>query len=295
MQQTKMTFIGVAVILLMMLIYAFVFTVHQTQYALKLQFGKIVSADYEPGLNFKLPLIQQILYFDKRIQTLDAAEESFLTSEKKNLIVDSFVKWQIIDVVTFFTSVGGNMQRANQRLAEIIADGLRSKIAARTIQEVVSGDRVAIMTKLTEEAQERAASLGISVVDVRIKRIDLPQTVSQSVYRRMEAERERVAKELRSRGEAEAVRIQADADRQKTVLLAEAERKAEEIRGDGDAQATKIYAEAFLQDEEFYAFYRSLNAYRSTFRHKSDILVIEPNSDFFAYFKQAESATTERK
>ncbi len=293
--QARMIFIGVGLILGLMLIYAFVFTVHQTQYALKLQFGKIVSADYAPGLNFKLPIIQQILYFDKRIQNLDAAEESFLTSEKKNLTVDSFIKWQIVDAVTFFTSVGGNMQRANQRLAEIIADGLRSKIAARTIQEVVSGDRVAIMTSLTEEAQERTASLGIVVIDVRIKRIDLPQTVSQSVYRRMEAERERVAKELRSRGEAEAVRIQADANRQRTVLLAEAERKAEEIRGDGDAQATKIYAEAFLQDEEFYAFYRSLNAYRSTFKQKSDILVIEPDSDFFAYFKQAESAITDRK
>ncbi len=290
--QARMTMIAVALILAMMLIYSLIFTVHQTQYALKLQFGKIVSADYEPGLNFKLPLIQKILYFDKRIQTLDAPEEQFLTSEKKNLIVDSFVKWHIIDTVTFFTSVGGNMQRANQRLAEIIADGLRSKIAARTIQEVVSGDRVEIMTNLTEEAQKGAANLGIAVVDVRIKRIDLPQEVSQSVYRRMEAERERVAKDLRSRGEAEAVRIQADADRQKTVLLAEAERKAEEIRGEGDGQAAKIYAEAFQQDEEFYAFYRSLNAYRHTFNQKSDVLVVEPNTDFFDYFKQAQKATT---
>ncbi len=288
--QNKMTLLGVVLALIAMLVYASTFSVQQTQYALKLQFGKILSADHEPGLNFKLPLIQKILYFDKRIQTLDSAEERFLTSEKKNLIVDSFVKWRIVDPLKFFTSVDGNAQRANQRLAEIIADGLRSKIAARTIQEVVSGNRVEIMTNLTEEAQKRAAGLGIVVVDVRIKRIDLPQEVSQSVYRRMEAERERVAKELRSRGEAEAVRISADANRQKTVMLAEAERKAEEIRGQGDGEAVRIYAETFKQDEEFYAFYRSLNAYRTAFSQKSDVLVIDPNMDFFSYFKQSESA-----
>jgi modulator of FtsH protease HflC len=261
------------------------FTVHQTQYALKVRLGKVVSSDFEPGLNFKLPIVDQIRYFDKRVQNLDAPAERFLTSEKKNLIVDSYIKWRITNVGQYFISVGGVEKVANQRLSEITADGLRSKFASRTIQEVVSGDRASIMSSITEEANKRAQSLGVEVVDVRIKRIELPQEVSQSVHRRMEAERERVAKELRSRGEAEAVRIRADADRQRVVLQAEAQRKAEEIRGLGEAQATEIYAQAFTQDPEFYNFYRSLNAYKRTFGHKNDLLVFEPNSDFFKYFK----------
>lgn len=261
------------------------FTVHQTQYALKVRLGKVVSSDFEPGLNLKLPIVDQIRYFDKRVQNLDAPAERFLTSEKKNLIVDSYIKWRIINVGQYFISVSGVEKIANQRLSEIIADGLRSKFASRTIQEVVSGDRASIMASITEEANKRAQSLGIEVIDVRIKRIELPQEVSQSVHRRMEAERERVAKELRSRGEAEAVRIRADADRQRVVLQAEAQRKADEIRGLGEAQATEIYAQAFMQDPEFYNFYRSLNAYKRTFGHKNDLLVFEPNSDFFKYFK----------
>jgi modulator of FtsH protease HflC len=260
------------------------FTVQQTQYALKVRLGKVVSADFEPGLNFKLPLVDQIHYFDSRIQNLDAPAERFLTSEKKNLIVDSYIKWRIINVEQYFISVRVD-KAANQRLSEIIADGLRSKFASRTIQEVVSGDRASIMASITEEANKRAKPLGIEVTDVRIKRIELPQEVSQSVHRRMEAERERVAKELRSRGEAEAVRIRADADRQRVVLQAEAQRKADEIRGLGEAQATDIYAQVFSQDPEFYNFYRSLNAYKQTFGHKNDLLVFEPTSDFFKYFK----------
>jgi len=263
------------------------FTVQQTQYALKVRLGKVVSSDFEPGLNFKLPLVDQIRYFDKRIQNLDAPAERFLTSEKKNLIVDSYIKWKIINVEQYFISVGGVDKIANQRLSEIIADGLRSKFASRTIQEVVSGDRASIMVDITEEANKRGKSLGVEVVDVRIKRIELPPEVSQSVHRRMEAERERVARELRSRGEAEAVRIRADADRQRVVLQAEAQRKAEEIRGLGEAQATDIYAQVFSQDPEFYNFYRSLGAYKKTFGHKNDLLVFEPNSDFFKYFKSS--------
>jgi len=261
------------------------FVVHQTQYALKVRFGKVMSADFQPGLNFKIPFFEQIRYFDNRIQNLEAPAERFLTSEKKNLIVDSYVKWRIINVEQYFISVGGIDKIANQRLSEVIADGLRSKFASRTIQEVVSGDRASIMVSITEEANKRAQQLGIEVVDVRIKRIELPQEVSQSVHRRMEAERERVARELRSRGEAEAVRIRADADRQRVVLQAEAQRKADEIRGLGEAQATDIYAQTFSQDPEFFAFYRSLNAYKKTFGHKNDLLVIEPNTDFFKYFK----------
>jgi len=287
MGSNKSTAFMIGALLVLITVYSFVFTVQQTEYALKVQFGKVVSADFKPGLNFKLPLIQQIRYFDKRIQTLDAPAERFLTSEKKNLIVDSFVKWRIIDPVKFFIAVGGNDQRAGQRLAEIVADGLRSKFASRTIQEVVSGDRVDVMTRITVEANERVGQIGIEVVDVRIKRIDLPQEVSQSVYRRMEAERERVAKDLRSRGEAEAVRISADADRQKVVLLAEAQRKSEEARGQGEAQAAEIYAKAFNQDTEFYSLYRSLNAYKKTFSSKQDVLVLEPDADFFKYFNQS--------
>jgi modulator of FtsH protease HflC len=263
-----------------------VFQVNQTEYALRLRFGELQYADYGPGLHLKAPLIDSIRYFDKRIQTLDADAEHFLTSEKKNLIVDSFVKWRIIDPAQFYVAMSGDENRANQRLAAVIADGLRSKFGNRTIQEVVSGDRTAIMGEITAEASERAVQFGIEVVDVRVKRIDLPQEVSESVYNRMKAERERFAKELRSRGEASAVRIRADADRQKVELMAQARRDAEITRGQGEAQAAQTYADAYNKDIEFYTFYRSLNAYRDAFTNKSDVLVIEPNSDFFAYFKQ---------
>jgi modulator of FtsH protease HflC len=276
----------IAILIVLVIIALSVFQVDQTQHALRLRFGKVQQSDYGPGLHLKAPLIDNIRYFEKRIQTLDADAEHFLTSEKKNLIVDSFVKWRIIDPVQFFIAMGGNEERANQRLAAVIADGLRSKFGNRTIQEVVSGDRTAIMGEITAEASERAHQFGIEVIDVRVKRIDLPQEVSESVYNRMKAERERFAKELRSRGEASAVRIRADADRQKVELMAQARRDAEIARGQGEAQAAQIYAQAYNKDAEFYTFYRSLNAYRDAFTNKSDVLVIEPNSDFFAYFKQ---------
>jgi len=227
-----------------------------------------------------------VRYFDNRILNLDADAEEFLTSEKKNVLVDSFVKWQIADVVQFFTTMGGSEQRAGQRITEILADGLRSKFGSRTIQEVVSGDRAQIMGQITTEANAKVEQYGIKIVDVRIKRIDLPKGVSASVYSRMEAERERVARELRSRGEAAGVRIRAEADRQRVELLAQAERDAEVIRGEGEATAADIFAQAFSQNPEFYALYRSLNAYRNVFRDKSDVLVLEPDSEFFKYFKQ---------
>jgi len=266
--------------------YAFTFQVLQTEYALKLRLGKVVNADYEPGLHIKLPFIHKIRYFDKRIQTLDAAAESFLTSEKKNVIVDSYVKWKIINVVDYYISVGGDERRAKLRLSEIIADGLRSQFGIHTIKEVISGDRTKIMETITQKANESSGSLGIAVVDLRIKRIDLPEEVSNSVYRRMEAERERVARELRSRGEAEAVRIRADADKREVILLAEATRKSEILRGEGDAKATRLYADSFGLDSEFYGLYRSLNAYQNSFQSKDDMLVLEPDSEFFKYFKQ---------
>jgi membrane protease subunit HflC len=262
-----------------------VFTVKETELALMLRLGKVVSGDFSPGLHFKMPIFHQIRKFDKRIQTLDAPSEHFLTREKKNLIVDSFIKWRIVDVVTYFTSVSGNPQRAGRRLAEVIADGLRSEFGKRTIKEVVSGDRAEIMDIITEEASSRATKFGISIIDVRIKRIELPTEVSTSVYRRMEAERERDAKQLRSQGEAQAVRIRAGADRQSVEMISKAERDAEKTRGEGDGKATNIYANAYNQNPEFYALYRSLNAYKTSFSDRSDMLLIQPDSDFFKYFK----------
>jgi len=263
-----------------------IFTVKETERALMLRFGKVISDQFEPGLHFKMPIFHQIRLFDKRIQTIDAPPALFLTNEKKNLIVDSFIKWRLIDVVTYFKTVGGNPQRAGQRLAEIIADGLRSEFGKRTIKEVVSGDRAEIMDIITEEANARAQQFGIKIIDVRIKQIELPKEVSTSVYRRMEAERERDAKQLRSQGEAEAQRIRAAAEREAIEIIALAERDAEQIRGQGDAIAADTFAKAFTQDAEFYALYRSLNAYKQTFNNRGDLLLLQPDSDFFNYFKQ---------
>jgi membrane protease subunit HflC len=263
-----------------------VFTVKETQLALKLRLGEVISGDFDPGLHFKIPLIHKIRHFDKRIQTLDANPEHFLTSEKKNLIVDSFVKWRIKNVVTFFTSVGGNIQLAGNRLTETIADGLRSEFGKRTIKEVVSGDRAKIMDIITKAASKRAEGFGIEIVDVRIKKIELPTEVSTSVYNRMKAERKQDAKQLRSQGEAEAVRIRANADRKSVEEVALAERDASTTRGEGDGGAADIYAQAYNQNPEFYALYRSLNAYKTTFNDRRDILLIQPDSDFFSYFKK---------
>ncbi|WP_069472560.1 protease modulator HflC [Candidatus Marithrix sp. Canyon 246] len=264
-----------------------VFTVKETELALMLRFGKVVPAKFEPGLHFKIPIYHTIKKFNKRIQTLDAQPEHFLTNEKKNLIVDSFVKWQIVDVVKYYTSVGGQTLRAKQRLAEFIADGLRSEFGKRTIKEVVSDDRTNIMKIITTEAKKRAIQFGINIVDVRIKRIELPREVSTSVYRRMEAEREQDAKQLRSQGEAEAVRIRARADRESVETIAVAKQKSQQIRGQGDATATDTYAGAYTKNPEFYALYRSLDAYKETFKNPSDVLLIQPDSEFFKYFKHS--------
>lgn len=281
-----------------------VFTVKETDLALRLQLGKVLTADFQPGLHFKIPFLDQVRKFDKRIRTLEAPPEQFLTAEKKNLIVDSFVKWKIVDVKNFFTATGGTDAIAGQRLREIIADGLRREFGKRTIQEVVSSERSKIMEIIRQEANDSTATVhsdvetkrggarqfGVEIIDVRIKRIELPKEVSSSVYSRMEAERERVAKELRSRGEAEAVRTRAIAERENVELVAAAERDAEKIRGEGDAQAAQIYAQAYNQNPEFYAMYRSLMAYRKVFGQKRDILVLEPTSEFFSYFNQMQNA-----
>lgn len=262
-----------------------VFTVDETQTAIRFRLGEIVEADYQPGLHFKVPFINNVRKYDARVQTLDTDPERFLTAEKKNVIVDSFVKWRIADVGRFYTAVAGDSTRANLRLDQIIKDGLRSEFSKRTLQEVVSGDRKQIMDILTTNTSREANQLGIDVLDVRIKRIDLPSEVSSSVFRRMQAERERVARDFRSRGAEAAERIRAEADRQSTVILAEAYRDAEHTRGEGDAKAAEIYANAYTKDADFYGFYRSINAYRSAFEGKGSIFVLQPDSKFFKYFK----------
>jgi membrane protease subunit HflC len=279
--------LGVAAVLAIILIFS-LFTVRETETAIRFRLGEIVDADYEPGLHWKVPIINNIQKFDARVQTLDTDPERFLTVEKKNVIVDSFVKWRIAEVGRFYTAVAGDPTRANLRLDQIIKDGLRSEFSKRTLQEVVSGDRRQIMDILSSTASSEAQQLGINVLDVRIKRIDLPAEVSNSVFQRMRAERERVAKDFRSRGAEAAERIRADADRQRTVILAEAYRDAERTRGEGDAKAAEIYANAYNKNADFYSFYRSLNAYRGTFGSKNDIMVLQPDSKFFQYFNQSE-------
>ena len=262
-----------------------VFTVNQTEKAIKFRLGEIVKDDYEPGLHFKLPFINNIKKFDARIQTMDAKPERFLTAEKKNVIVDSFVKWRIGNVSTFYTVVAGDIDQANLRLDQIIKDAFRNEFSKRNIKQLISTDRSAIRDTLTNNSKAVAAALGMEIVDVQVMRIDLPPEVSSSVYRRMEAERERVAREFRSQGAEAAERIRADADRQRVVTLANAFRDAEKLRGEGDATSAEIYAKAFGADTEFFTFYRSLNAYKKTFS-SSSMMVLDPDSDFFQYFKK---------
>ena len=260
------------------------FTVSEGEKAIKFQLGEIVKDDYSAGLHVKLPLINNIKHFDARIQTMDSKPERFLTAEKKNVIVDSFVKWKIGDVKTFYTVVAGDTDQANLRLDQIVKDLFRGEFGKRNIKQLVSTDRSEIRDILIKNVTAPAAALGLEIVDVQVMRIDLPEEVSTSVFRRMEAERERVAREFRSEGAEAAERIRADADRQRVVTLANAYRDAEKLRGEGDATAADIYAKAYNQDSEFFTFYRSLNAYKKTFT-SSSTLVLEPNSDFFQYFK----------
>ena len=264
------------------------FTVDQRQNAIVFRLGEIISIKKEPGLYFKVPILDNVRFFETRILTLESPEpERFLTSEKKNVLVDSFVKWRIVDVKQYYISVGGDEQRAQTRLAQTVNSSLRDEFGNRTVHDVVSGERDRIMELMREKANEDAQKIGVQVMDVRIKRVDLPQEVSESVYRRMEAERKRVANELRSTGAAESEKIRADADRQREVILAEAYREAQRTKGQGDAKAAAIYAEAYQQNPEFYAFYRSLEAYRQSFRNKTDLLLLDPNSEFFKYLKHA--------
>ncbi len=273
---------GIPVALLVL--WASVFTVDQRQDAIVFKFGEIIGSNFKPGLHFKMPFITNVRKFDRRIQTIDQRPERFLTLEKKDLIVDSYVKWRIADVVQYYKTTQGDETQAGRLLYQNINNGLRDEFGKRTVQEVISGDRTEIMGIVTARASAKAKKLGIKVVDVRIKKIDLPERVTESVYRRMRAERERVAKEFRSKGAEAAERIRADADRQARVIRASASRDSEITRGQGDARATEIYAQAYNHDQSFYKFYRSLNAYKNTFSKPSDIILLSPNSAFFRYF-----------
>jgi len=272
-----------------------IFTVDQRQYALVFQLGEVKKVITEPGLNFKIPMIQNVRYFEKRIITLDNADpERFITSEKKNVLVDSYIKWRIIDPSLYYISVSGDETRARTRLNQTVNAGLREEFGKRTVQDVVSGERDKIMEQMRQKADIDARKIGIQIVDVRLKRVELPTEVSDAVYRRMEAERKRVANELRSEGSAEAEKIRADADRQREVIIADAYRDAQKIKGEGDAKATAIFGQAFGQSPDFYAFYRSLEAYRSSFKNKSDILVVEPSSDFFKYMNSGAGRSNDK-
>jgi len=277
-----------AIVALALLASSALYTVDQRQNAIVFQLGEVKDVVTKPGLHFKWPLLQNVRYFDMRIQTFDDPEPlRFPTAGNKPLDVDSFVKWRIADVKLYYVSVGGDDFAATTRLKQTISDGLQAEFGQRSVHEVVSGEREKIMAQVRQEADKDLRRIGIEIVDVRLKRVDLPAEVSASVYRRMESERRRVANELRSTGAAESERIRADADRQREVIVAEAYRDAQKVRGEGDAKAAAIYAGAFQQNPEFYSFYRSMEAYRTSFRSKGDLLVLEPNSDFFRYLRDS--------
>ncbi len=283
---SRINLLGAVVVTVLVVLAMSMFTVDQRQFAVVFQLGEVKRAISEPGLYFKVPMVQNVRYFEKRIITLDNAEpERFITSEKKNVLVDSYIKWRIVDPKLYYISVSGDESRAKTRLNQTVNAGLREEFGKRTVHDVVSGERDKIMEQMREKADADARKIGVQIVDVRVKRVELPTEVSDAVYRRMEAERKRVANELRSEGSAEAEKIRADADRQREIIIAEAYRDAQKIKGEGDAKATSIYSQAFSQNAEFYAFYRSLEAYRGSFRNKNDVLVVEPNSEFFKYMK----------
>lgn len=265
-----------------------IYVVSEIERAVKLRFGEIVEFDVQPGLHFKWPILNSVKYFDGRILTLDAVPQRYLTSEKKALMVDSFIKWRIKDVAKYFTTTGGDEERAKRLLSQRVDTGLRNEFGIRTVKEVVSGERDQLMNSLATSLDKIAQQeLGVEVIDLRVKKIDLPFEVSDSVYNRMRTERERLARELRAQGNEVAEKIRATADKDKTIILADAYREAEETRGSGDAKATATYAEAYTKDPEFYDFTRSLKAYQATFQSKGDILIIDPDSDFFKYLNNS--------
>ena len=272
------------------------YVVKETQRGVLLKFGEVVNPDLKPGIHIKVPFVNNVRLFDGRILTVDSPAERFFTQEKKALIVDSYAKFRVLDTATYYTATNGEEARAAGLLAQRINDGLRNEVAVRTVQEVVSGSRDEVMESITRRISEVAATeLGVEVIDVRVKKIDLPPDVSDSVYRRMNAEREKEARELRSEGQELAEGIRASADREVTVLEANAFREAEMVRGLGDAEATRIYADAYNQDPEFYAFVRSLKAYQETFNAGSDIMLIEPDNQFYQYLRSQNAGSKSGK
>ena len=279
-------FILVGAVVALLVLSMSLYTVDQRKAAIRFQLGEVVSVETEPGLYFMVPMVQNVRLFDTRIQTLDSRDaERFLTSENKNVLVDSFVKWRVIDVRQYYVSVRGDSIAAEARISQTVNDALRAEFARRTVHDVVSGERDKIMATVADKVDKDVTGIGVEVVDVRLKRVDLVPEISSDVYRRMESERKRVANELRATGQAEGEKIKADADRQRQVIVAEAYRDAQRIKGEGDAQAARIYAEAYGRNPEFYSFYRSLEAYRSSLRSKGDVMLLDPSSEFFKYLK----------
>jgi modulator of FtsH protease HflC len=279
----------VVIILLLVVLSLSTFTVDQREHALVFRLGEIVSVKQEPGLYLKAPLVDNVKFFDKRILTYDSSNpDRFITSEKKNVLVDSYIKWRIVDPAKYYVSVNGDERQAERRLNQTVNDGLRAEFGKRTILEVISGERSEIMDILRERADRDSRQIGVEILDVRLRRVDLPQEVSESVYQRMDAERKSVANQLRSEGFAESEKIRADAEKQRDIIITGAYKDAQKIKGQGDAKASRIYADAFSKNKEFYDFYRSLEAYRKSFSGKDDIMVLDASSDFFKYLRGPE-------
>ena len=278
--------VATTIILLLIILTSSTFTVDQREHAIVFRLGEIVSVKEEPGLYIKAPIIDNVRFLEKRIMTYDPPQpDRFITSEKKNVLVDSYIKWRIIDPAQYYVSVNGDERQAERRLSQTVNDGLRAEFGKRTILEVVSGERSKIMDILKERADRDSRTIGIEIIDVRLRRVDLPKEVSESVYQRMNAERKAVANELRSQGFADSEKIRAEAERERDIIITEAYSDAQEIKGEGDAKASRIYANTFSKNKEFYDFYRSLEAYRKSFSGKEDIMVLDPNSDFFKYLR----------
>jgi membrane protease subunit HflC len=285
----RLVSIAIVAILAIWAVSSTVFIVDQRKYAIVFALGEVKQVIDKPGLHFKLPPpFQNVVFFDKRIQTLDSPDaDRFITAEKKNILIDSFVKWRIVDPRLYYISFNGDERRAFDRMQQIIKDALNLEITKRTVREVISGERAKVMNAIQKNVADEAKKIGVQVIDVRLKRVDYVEQISNSVYDRMRSERLRVANELRSTGAAESEKIRADADKQRTVILAETYREAEKMRGEGDAKASQIYAQAFGQNPEFYKFYRSLQAYRASFKNQNDVMVLDPNSEFFRYFRRS--------
>lgn len=290
MTQTRLLAIAGLVLLAIIIVSSTVYTVDEREKAVVVRFGQVIRYDDKPGLHFKQPFLDTVRFYDSRILTLDAEPQLFSTVEKKYVVVDSFVKWRIADVLRFYVAVGGDEQRARDRLSQVINSGLRGEFGKRSMHDVIAGDRRKIMELLSVNADKDASEYGIEVVDVRIQRVELPTDVRGSVYRRMEAERARIAKELRAKGAEQAEKIRASAERQRDILLAEAYRDAERTRGEGDARATAVTGRAFSANPEFYSLYRSLNAYKESFKSRDDILIVDPSAEFFRYFRNPRRA-----